>query len=120
MTGDASIVMRRDTSGKIVPDEERFQVQRQLRHKPNLLKIPRQQTHDERRDNDGNQPGVGQAKVGSSQDAQRQGLYVEGKVNGHAVTFLVDTGSSHTLISESVYRQNNRIKEASSATDSNR
>ena len=69
----------------------------------------RQQTHDERRDNQGNQPGVGQAKVGSSQDAQRQGLYVEGKVNGHAVTFLVDTGSSHTLISEGVY---DRIIEA--------
>ena len=63
----------------------------------------RPQTHNERKDNDGNQPGVGQAKVGSSQDAQRQGLYVEGKVNGHAVTFLVDTGSSHTLISESVF-----------------
>ena len=38
MTGDASIVMRRDTSGKIVPDEERFRPNRQVRHKPNLLK----------------------------------------------------------------------------------
>ena len=41
--------------------------------------------------------------MGSSQDAHRQGMYVEGKVNGQAVTFLVDTGSSHTLISEEVF-----------------
>ena len=39
-------------------------------------------------------PGVGQAKVGSSPDAERQGLYVEGRVNGQKVNFLIDTGSA--------------------------
>ena len=65
---------------------------------------PRYQTRDDgRTGNQGTQPDVGQAKVGSSQDAQRQGMYVEGKVNGRVVTFLVDSGSSHTLISEGVF-----------------
>ena len=84
--------MRRDTSGEIVTDEGHYQTKRQLRHKPNLLKMQRQQTHDERMNNQGSQPGKGQAQVGSSQDAQRQGLYVEGKVNGHAVTFWLIQG----------------------------
>ena len=47
----------------------------------------------------------GQANVGSSPDAERQGLYVEGRVNGQKVNFLIDTGSSNTLISKEVFER---------------
>ena len=46
---------------------------------------------------------MGKAKVGSSPDAERQGLYVESRVNGQKVNFLIDTGSSNTLISREVF-----------------
>lgn len=79
----------------------------------NLEDNPTQTTREQPRPDNGNsgenRPEIGQARVGSSKDAQRQGLFIDARINEQSVTFLLDTGSSHTLISEEVY---GRITEA--------
>ena len=46
-----------------------------------------------------------QTRVGSSQDPNRKGLFLEGKINGQPLKLLIDTGATNTLISDKVFDQ---------------
>ena len=46
-----------------------------------------------------------QTRVGSSQDFNRKGLFLEGKINGQPLKLLIDTGATNTLISDKVFDQ---------------
>ena len=75
----------------------------EMNSQPESVQVPMEQKSET--SGEESLPGVGQAKVGSSPDAEREGLYVEGRVNGQNVSFLIDTGSSNTLISKEVFER---------------
>nr|XP_054769212.1 uncharacterized protein LOC129276833 [Lytechinus pictus] len=89
----------------------------------NLLDIERgQSSHSspDRKNSGGNrqqtsrpdgQPGAGQVRVGTSGNVKRQGIFIESKVNGQSVTFLIDTGSSQSFIADNVFNMIDKEKQ---------
>ena len=44
-----------------------------------------------------------QARLVGSPDSKRQGLYIESKINGQPIKFLIDTGSSQSYVSTTIF-----------------